>query len=177
MELYAYLSGFTFKWVSGELSQQEMEQLWSDSWGADSYPYYKDILSYVREQQITLLALNRPPNSTAPAPELEEDDPYYEAYIGAFLAGHKAGPDTHKMFMRSQTLWDETMAETGADFLSLPGNADKKLVVFAGNNHVRYGFGIPRRLFRRVPVNYTIVSPHALPGRAHGLPARPPCGG
>ena len=155
------------KWISGELSEQAMEQLWSDSWGPDSYAYYKDILWYVREQQITLLALNRPSKTaqheselaTEPEPELDEDDPYYEAYIGAFLAGHKMEPDTHKRFMRSQTLWDETMAETGAAFLSLPENAEKILVVFAGNNHVRYGFGIPRRLFRRVPVNYTIVSP------------------
>jgi uncharacterized iron-regulated protein len=152
------------KWVAGELSEQEMIQLWSNSWGSESYPYYKEILSYAREQQITMLALNRPPNATPPGPEpaIDEDDPYYDAFIGAFLAGHKADPDTSKRFMRSQMLWDETMAETGAAFLSQPEHADKKLVVFAGNNHVRYGFGIPRRLFRRVPVNYTIVSPQVV---------------
>jgi C-terminal processing protease CtpA/Prc len=65
-------------------------------------------------------------------------------------------------FMRGQLLWDETMAETGARYLAEAANHDKKLVIFAGGNHVRYGLGIPRRLFRRLPVNYAIVSPRVV---------------
>ncbi|MDF1554000.1 MAG: PDZ domain-containing protein, partial [Deferrisomatales bacterium] len=34
-----------------------------------------------------------------------------------------------------------------------------RLVIFAGGNHVRYGYGIPRRLFRRVPAPYVVVDP------------------
>jgi len=51
------------------------------------------------------------------------------------------------------------MAETAANYLATGGGSDKKLVVLAGGNHVRYGFGIPRRVFRRLPVAYTIVLP------------------
>lgn len=170
------------RWVAGEMSEKELMRLWARDWGSSSYPYYRDILEYVREQGIPLVALNRPreklpspgtpdadaesvspsPPDPLPDPEIDGDDRYYEAYIGAFLAGHDAGPDSHEMFMRGQLLWDETMAESGAAFLSNPANQGSKLVVFAGGNHVRYGFGIPRRLFRRLPVNYTIVLPEAV---------------
>jgi uncharacterized iron-regulated protein len=167
------------RWVAGEMSEKDMMRLWAQNWGPSSYPYYKDILNYVREQEIPLVALNRPQEkmpgpvdpdadtggiNASPAdpptdPEIDTLDPYYEAYIGAFLSGHEAGPDTREKFMHAQQLWDETMAESAATFLLKPDNQVSKLLIFAGGNHVRYGFGIPRRLFRRVPVNYTIVSP------------------
>ncbi|PLX41160.1 MAG: hypothetical protein C0608_06765 [Deltaproteobacteria bacterium] len=91
-------------------------------------------------------------------PQLSEDDPYYEEYIGAFFKGHGDGkPEIARMFIKSQMLWDETMAEMGAKYLD--ENSDMKLIVLAGGNHVRYSFGIPRRLFRRHPAPYSIVSP------------------
>jgi uncharacterized iron-regulated protein len=165
------------QWVAGEMSEKEWMRLWAENWGLSSYPYYRDMLLYVREQRLPLVALNRPRDTmsrpaipvagtegvTAPAPladpEIDWDDPYYEAYLTAFLSGHEAGPETLQKFLRGQLLWDETMAESGAAFLGKPANHSSKLVVFAGSNHLRYGFGVPRRLFRRVPVNYTIVSP------------------
>jgi uncharacterized iron-regulated protein len=170
------------RWVSGAMSDKEMVRLWARDWGAASYPYYKDILAYVREVGMPVVALNRPrymappqqgPGASTegavgtsvrprPDPEIDNDDPYYQAYICAFLAGHDAGPGTLEQFIRAQSLWDETMAESAAAFLSQAGNRSRRLVVFAGRNHVLYGFGIPRRLFRRVPVNYAIVAPKTL---------------
>jgi len=167
------------RWVAGDLSENDMKQLWEKNWGPSSYPYYKDILNYAREQKIPLVALNRPRNSlpglgntdtnteggTAsrqallPEREIDTADPYYEAYIGAFLAGHEVCNETREQFMLAQQLWDETMAESAAAFLLKDDSQNRKLLIFAGGNHVRYGFGIPRRIFRRVPLNYTIVSP------------------
>ena len=176
------------RWVAGAMSEKEMMRLWARNWSAASYPYYKDILDYVREEGIPVVALNRPRTrlpqqgdrgasaggpggalpERRPEPEIDDDDPYYRAYIGAFLAGHDAGPGTLDQFIRAQSLWDETMAESAAAFLSQPDNKSRKLVVLAGSNHVLYGFGIPRRLFRRMPVSYTIVSPVALHTPGHG---------
>ena len=47
-----------------------------------------------------------------------------------------------------------------AEFLSNPINKDKKLVVLAGGFHVQYGFGIPKRAYRRIPHNYSIILPN-----------------
>lgn len=169
-------------WASGAMDEKEFVKLWIKNWGA-SYPYYSEIMAFVKEKRIPLIALNRPRPAMGahkpvkqegsepppkklelpPEPEIDSADPYYEAFIGAFMAGHDSGgADIKKMFMKGQLLWDETMAQTGADYLKKPENADKQLVVFAGGNHVRYGIGIPRRLHRRLPDAYAIVSPTVL---------------
>jgi len=62
-------------------------------------------------------------------------------------------------FYRVQVLWDEAMAETAAEYLKSPEGQGRRLLILAGGNHVRYGIGIPRRLFRRVPLPYAIVLP------------------
>jgi len=69
-------------------------------------------------------------------------------------------------FIRIQTLWDETMAESAARYLSSPSGRDKHLLVVAGGNHVQSGFGIPRRVFRRLPASYVLIG-----GREINIPA------
>ena len=56
-------------------------------------------------------------------------------------------------------LWDESMAETVAEFLKNPEHNDWTLVVLAGGFHVQYGYGIPKRAFRRIPHAYSIILP------------------
>lgn len=157
------------KWSRGELTEKEFVRVWVENWD-NTFPYYADILRFIRDKKIPLVALNRPrarmhganpdepPPPPPPEPEVDYDDPYYKAFIGAYFAGHGEGkPDVAEKFLKGQLLWDETMAETAANFLKKPENADKKLIVIAGGNHVRYGFGMPRRLFRRLPDPYVIA--------------------
>jgi uncharacterized iron-regulated protein len=80
----------------------------------------------------------------------------------AIFDAHRMGPKDTEAFYRVQVLWDETMAQTAADYLSSPEGEGKRLVIFAGGHHVRHGYGIPRRLFRRIPVPYVIVLPFAV---------------
>ena len=51
------------------------------------------------------------------------------------------------------------MAETVANFLKDEANKNRKLIVLAGGFHVQYGYGIPKRAFRRVPHAYSIILP------------------
>ena len=51
------------------------------------------------------------------------------------------------------------MAQTVAEFLKNSKNINSKLVVLAGGFHVQYGFGIPKRAFRRIPHAYSIILP------------------
>ncbi|MEB3273757.1 MAG: ChaN family lipoprotein [Prochlorothrix sp.] len=51
-------------------------------------------------------------------------------------------------FVAAQVLWDETMAETIAEFLQ--ANPDYRVVVLTGQGHVIYGYGIPDRVQRRL---------------------------
>jgi uncharacterized iron-regulated protein len=52
-------------------------------------------------------------------------------------------------FYEAQCVWDDTMAENLTDYLK---TGDKKVIVFSGNGHVQYKFGIPDRTLRRHPV-------------------------
>lgn len=69
-------------------------------------------------------------------------------------------------FVRVQTLWDETMAESAARYLASLAGEGNHLLVIAGGNHVSYGFGIPRRVFRRLPVSSVLIG-----GREINIPA------
>jgi hypothetical protein len=62
-----------------------------------------------------------------------------------------------EVFHRIQVLRDETMAATAAGYLQNTADSGRRLLVFTGGNHVRYGFGVPRRLYRRLPVPYVVV--------------------
>lgn len=79
----------------------------------------------------------------------------------AIYSDHNMGKARLDGFLRVQTLWDETMAQSLADYLVGPGR-DRQMVVVAGGNHVRYGFGIPRRLHRRLPVSYALIGSHEI---------------
>lgn len=165
-------------YLRGEMTEREFVRVWSQSWGPRSWRYYRDILRYARQQRIPVLALNAgsdladavrdhgleglEPELAARLPEFDLDDPYHRAFIEGIFRGHTHGPPQVDAFYRVLVLWEETMAQAAADYLSRPENAERQLLVFAGGNHVRYGFGIPRRLFRRLPRPFAIVEAMAL---------------
>jgi uncharacterized iron-regulated protein len=164
-------------YLHGDMEEKEFLKVWQQNWG-DTFPYYKEILCYARDNYIPVLALNAEsalrkavrekgldnldPEMAKRLPEMDLEDPYYGAFIKAIFKGHKKGPRHEEVFSSIQVLWDETMAETAAQYLKSLEGRGRHLVIFAGGDHVRYGFGIPRRLFRRIPVPYAVVIPFAV---------------
>ena len=161
------------QWISGELDEKDFVKVWVDNWG-NNFEYYRSILRYVREHEIPLLALQAPDEWTEKVkvessaetkeneeklPQMDYEDPYYRDYIRAFFGKHPMGGLDFEGFYKVQVLRDESMAKSIADYLQSEDGRDKKILIFAGGNHVQYGFGIPRRVFRRLPVPYTIVLP------------------
>jgi uncharacterized iron-regulated protein len=157
--------------VRGAMSEKDFQRVWQKSWS--DFPSYRDILRLVREKKIPLIALNADqamrravressatPGAAKDLPEMDVGDPYHRAYVEAILGGHMKEVKDPEAFYRVQVLWDETMAETAARYVTSPGGKGRRLIVFAGSAHVRYGFGIPRRLFRRVPLPFVIVEPY-----------------
>jgi hypothetical protein len=90
-------------------------------------------------------------------PQLDLTDPYHHGLVAAIFGESSHGGMQLDGFIRIQALWDETMAESAARYLSSPAGKDNYLLVVAGGNHVRSGFGIPRRVFRRLPVSYVLI--------------------
>ena len=160
------------KWVAGELSEKEFlrESRWYENWGSD-FELYRELLEYCRDQGIPVIGLNvtkalgRKVSMTpldeldeatrAQLPEMDMNDPYQQAMIEEIFGAHGAGATMLDSFKRRQTLWDETMAASVADYMR--DRADHRMLVVAGGWHVSYGFGIPRRVHRRLPLPYVLV--------------------
>lgn len=159
-------------WVAGHLSEKEFlkQSRWYQVWNFD-FDYYRPLLELARAKRIPVIGLNASKelvravgsNSLTPEqqqslPQLDLTDPYQRALSEAIFAGHAAGPNGTAGFIRVQTLWDETMADNIARYLQSEAGADRHMLVVAGGNHIRHGFGIPRRVFRRLPLSYVLVA-------------------
>lgn len=165
------------RWIEGTLEGKDFLKLWYENWGVDE-GYYKELLAFIQENKIPVIALNASqemetkvgmkgigglsPQDQKALPEIDRSDPYHRKALEGIFKGHGPGTGTEGFdsFYDTMLLWDETMAESVARALTSPEGADKKMVVFAGGFHVGYGFGIPRRAFRRLPEPYQIVIPH-----------------
>lgn len=153
-------------------------------WGYD-YQLYKPILDYARQHHIPLLALNidgaitrqvaregwdslTAEQRTQLPRSMDASNAQYQADLKAIFQVHQQqqGHSDSDYFLQAQLLWDETMAETVADYLAQ--HPDQRMVVIAGNGHIRHHYGIPARVARRHPVPYlTLVQGESItPGIA-----------
>ena len=153
------------QWNKGELSLAQFKKLFRKNWG-NGYALYKSIFEFLNKNHIPLIGLKSSKktedtfrNNDQPGqndlPKIDFNDRYHRPFSMSIFGGHQAMEKPYRMLL----LWEETMAQTVADFLINPINKNSKLVVLAGGFHVQYGFGIPKRAFRRVPHSYSIVLP------------------
>jgi len=170
------------QWVKGELTELEFLKAskWYETWGFD-FGAYRDLLLFARENRIDVIALN-PPKDLQEAvrrtgldnvpedlrrelPEIGETDPWQRAVLrGVFggHAGHGGGEASFDSFLRVQLLWEETMARKVVDYLKSPRGEGKRMVTITGGWHVKYGFGLPKKVVRRLPMPYAILLPEEI---------------
>ncbi|MCP4371518.1 MAG: PDZ domain-containing protein [Deltaproteobacteria bacterium] len=144
-----------------------------NKWRYD-YNLYKPIIDFLKQNNIPLVALNIDGNiSKKTAREgidslsknerkqlpdkLDFSNQLYRGDLHRIFDIHSEETNLKdfNQFFQAQTLWDETMADSAANFLA--DNPASKLVIFAGNGHVRHKYGIPQRLYRRVNEPYTVI--------------------
>ena len=170
------------RWVRGELTELEFLKAsgWYETWGFD-FGAYRDLLLFAKENRIDVIALN-PSKDLQQAvagdgldnvseelrrklPEIDETDPWQRAVLrGVFEghAGHGRGDESFASFYRVQLLWEETMAQRVVDYLKSPRGEGKRMVTITGGWHVKYGFGIPKKVVRRLPIPYVILLPEEI---------------
>jgi uncharacterized iron-regulated protein len=170
------------RWIRGELTEVGFLKAskWYDTWGYD-FGAYRDLLLFARENGIDVVAMN-PPKELQDAvrrsgpdnvpepfrgtlPSIDDSDPWHREVLRALFgghAGHAGGDDAFGSFYRVQLLWEETMAQRVVDYLSGPRGRGKIMVTVTGGWHVRYGFGLPKKVLRRMPLPYAIVLPQEI---------------
>jgi uncharacterized iron-regulated protein len=166
------------RWVQGELSEKEFEQIYYKNW---NYPWhlYKDIFLYAREHKIPMIGLNVPPEVTKQvaregfdslSPKQRGDlpmvtcrvDPEYLAFIRRSLAMHGHGGLDFIRFCEAQLVWDTAMAWSLLRYLEK--NPESTVVVVAGNGH-SWKKGIPAQIRSRSELPFRVILPE-IPGRA-----------
>ncbi len=146
--------------------QTEFDRRWGFSWDE-----FVPILRLAKANRLQLIALNTPTEITHKVakqglasltkterryiPSFESIDRSNQIYRESILASYQQhlgnAPMASKTFDRfytAQLLWDETMAERVANFVSQ--QPDPQIVVLAGRAHILYGYGIPDRVRRRL---------------------------
>ena len=138
---------------------------------------YRPLLELARELRLPALALNAPAELTRAIgdsgldglsaedqeslPDLDLNDADHRAYVSELLgASHSAaaaldGAPSNAYLV--QVVWDETMAETAAQWLSSAGDG-ARLLIFAGLGHCHHS-AIPARITRRTGLPTLAVAP------------------
>jgi uncharacterized iron-regulated protein len=160
------------QYLAGKISEQQLvaQTEYEKRWG---WPWenYAPLLQFAKANQIPVIALNTPTEVLRkvskggldslqaadfqyipPASEINKSNLTYRDLILESYQQHKAqalatSPDFDR-FYTAQLLWDETMAATAAEFYQQ--HPQTQLVVIAGQAHIRYGYGIPDRVSRRL---------------------------
>jgi aminopeptidase N len=138
------------------------------------YNLYKPIIDYLKQQHIPLVALNIQGDITHKVaregiyslPDMQKKqlpsamnflNEAYRKDLHKVFSVHNREEDLQNFnyFLQAQLLWDEGMAESAHRFLTKhPGF---KMVILAGNGHVRHKYGIPERLYRRNHEPFVVV--------------------
>jgi uncharacterized iron-regulated protein len=143
------------------------------TWGYD-YNFYKPIIDYLKQQNLPLVALNiygeisrkvardgiysLSANEKKQLPDsMDFSNERYRKDLKEVFLLHKeqGGVRDFSCFLQAQILWDEVMAESARKFLT--DHPEHKLVILAGNGHLRHNYGIPDRLYRRNHEPFSVV--------------------
>jgi len=141
-------------------------------WGFD-YNLYRPILEFARSERIRVVALNmsqeivdkvfreglgslsEEEKKLVPSQMDFSDNVYKERLEKIFREHEDFGVENFNFFYQAQVLWDETMSESIDEFLK--AHPTDHMVVLAGNGHLAYGSGIPKRAARRNGYDYAIL--------------------
>lgn len=155
-------------WRNGNVTSAEFKTLFSENWGP-GFKLYQPIFDFLKENSIPLIGLKSSRETEAllraegpelhpeSFPEMDTTDRHHRNFSMSLFGGHADHAEALKKPYQMLLLWEESMAQTVARFLK--NHDDRKLVVLAGGFHVQYGFGIPKRAFRRIPHAYSIILP------------------
>ena len=155
-------------YVAGKIDEREFLRRteYFDRWGFD-FRLYRPIFLFAREHAIPMVALNAPREvpenvgrvgleglSAALREQLpgniDKSDRDYRKRLEKIFKEHTKAPSANvEHFWEAQLVWDETMAERAAGYLS--EHPEKAMVILAGSGHIEFGSGIPNRVRRRLP--------------------------
>jgi uncharacterized iron-regulated protein len=161
-------------YLTGAISEKEFLKAseYFKRWKFDYY-LYREIIDFAKAKGIPVVALNlreeivrkvseggldslnQEEKQEVPQDIDMPDDDYKERLKKAFQLHETSHIKNFDYFFLSQTLWDETMAHSIAQFMA--NNPDYQMVVLAGEQHVISSSGIPKRAYRLNGKDYSTL--------------------
>jgi len=166
------------RFMKGDLDEKTFlrEVDWENSW---RFPYhlYRPILLITQDKGTALLGINAPNRLVRKvarsglesltdeerrqvARDIDLGNTAHRKHLKTIFEQHPFkknsphGMGNFEHFYQAQCIWDETMAETIANYMKAKGG---KMVVFTGNGHIANKFGIPDRLLRRMDLKTATI--------------------
>lgn len=161
------------QYLQGDLAEEDFLQQvgWQGSWG---FPYhlYRPLILLARMANMPLVGINAPANVVKKvarfglshlspeeraliANDIQLDHPAHRDHVyQAYLKHDHTDLSDFERFYEAQCVWEETMADQIAQFWR---GRPQKMVVFVGNGHLVYKFGIPDRVMRRIDLNMAVM--------------------
>jgi uncharacterized iron-regulated protein len=162
-------------WSDGELDEETFLRRthWYANWRFN-FSLYRDILNFVRDNRIRLVALNIPfhiPSKirVGGLENLRDDEKKHlpqsinttntahRDYVKTVFEQHHRhfkGGVKFEDFYAAQAVWEDAMAEAVAENLN-----GCVMVVLVGNGHIQYKYGVPDRAFDRTGASFRTVYP------------------
>jgi uncharacterized iron-regulated protein len=160
-------------WSAGELDEETFlrKTHWYANWRYD-YALYRDILNYIKDNNIRLVGLNIPGYVTKKIPiggienlrknekkllpaNIDLSNAEHREYIQKIFNSHRQhfkGDVKFEDFYAAQVVWEDIMAERIAMNLD-NGN----MVVLVGNGHIQFKYGIPNRAYKHTAATFRTI--------------------
>ena len=160
-------------WSAGELDQKEFlkKSHWYANWRFD-FSLYREILEFIKENHIRLVALNIPSHIPPKIREggidnlrvdekehlphqIDTSKTAHRDYLQNVFDNHKhhfRGEVEFENFYAAQSVWEDAMAEMISQHLK-----DDVMVVLAGNGHIQFKYGIPDRAYQRTSASFRTI--------------------
>jgi uncharacterized iron-regulated protein len=166
------------RYTTGDMTEEEFldKVNWKKTWGFP-YFYYRPLLLMAKQHRLKVLAVNAPAeivgkvargglgaldaDQRAQLPrDIDLSNEAERAFVRDAYGEHEHGElKNFQYFYEAQCVWEEAMARNIADYMK---DRNQKVIVFSGNGHIIWKFGIPDRVRRRLPVSLVTIMPFSL---------------
>jgi uncharacterized iron-regulated protein len=170
---------FLDRYIQREINEEELLKAvdWEESWGYD-YHLYRPLLLMARQNRFRVLAINAPRSVVREvartgldsltegdrktiARDIDLGNEAHRAYLQEIFKHHHGDLESFEFFYQAQCVWEDTMARNIAEHVK---NNAGMMIVIAGNGHIRFKYGIPDRVAKRVPVSMATLMPYPITG-------------
>lgn len=177
--LHRPVQSYVDNYIADKLSEKELLPYIKEGFG-DWYNLYRSLLQFAAKNDVKTVALNTSKEVREKfinsgwdslsdeqkkyiAKDIDTSDKTHREYVlsqfGGMMRSGVMKQEQMDRFYLGQCIWDETMAESIANYLKKANDPAVQMVIVAGRAHVEYKFNIPNRAYKRYKMKFKTIVP------------------